>query len=170
MKILGLCGSLRENSTNALLLKAAKKELNSAVWLDFDLSQLPYFEPDQQYSDQIPRSVQELRRFASQADLIFLCTPEYAHGIPGVLKNALEWMFHEGTQKKPVWIVLGSTQGEHTKAQLIEVLSTMDFSVREDQVLLLKGARSWLTTEGSFKETSIQNVFFAFMAAVSKSL
>ena len=95
MKILGLCGSLRRNSSNGALLKAAQLFLSDGDWFDADLAALPYFDPDQQY-DQTPKQVLELRRQATLADAVFIATPEYAHAMPGLLKNTLEWMFCEG--------------------------------------------------------------------------
>jgi chromate reductase, NAD(P)H dehydrogenase (quinone) len=167
MKILGLCGSLRENSSNSLLLKAAQLQLTKCQWMVFDLAKLPYFDPDNQYSDQTPKIVLELRALASSADLIFVCTPEYAHGIPGVLKNAFEWLFHEGTEKKPVYVVIGSAEGENTKAQLIEILSTMDFSISEEQILLVKGARSLVNADGTLKSEAAQSAFANFCKTAS---
>jgi NAD(P)H-dependent FMN reductase len=152
MKILGICGSLRENSTNKTLLHLAKANLSQHEWTEGDLFSLPYFDPDNQYSDQTPKSVLDMRKLAAACDIIFIATPEYAHGLPGVLKNALEWLFHEGTQKKPVYLVIGSGQGEHTKAQLIEILTTMDFQISENQTLMIKSPRSKISTEGKFTD------------------
>ena len=168
MKILGLCGSLRKDSSNALLLQAAESELKTHQWFHFEISKLPYFDPDLQYSEQTPKAVMEVRSFASQADVIFVCTPEYAHGIPGILKNAFEWIFHEGTLKKPVYTVIGSSQGENTKSQLIEILTTMDFSINEQQTLIVKGARSAVDSTGHIAEPILKNTFSKFCHSLSK--
>jgi chromate reductase, NAD(P)H dehydrogenase (quinone) len=162
MKILSICGSLREHSSNSLLLKAAQNELSEHEWTHLDISKLPFFDPDNQYSESIPEIVLKARSLAANADRIFVFTPEYAHGIPGILKNAFEWIFHEGTQKKPVYVVIGSAQGENTLAQLIEVLSTMDFVISKEQTLLVKGARSLVNLDGSLKDEIFKSSFSKF--------
>ncbi len=162
MKILTLCGSLRADSSNALILKLASEEIKEHEWLKFDIARLPYFDPDNQYSNAIPPEVLEVRALAATVDLIFVFTPEYARGIPGILKNAFEWIFHEGTQKKPVYAVIGSGEGENTKEQLIVILTTMDFVISEKQILLLKGLRSLLDKEGRFKSETQKNNFLNF--------
>ncbi len=166
MKILGVCGSLRNSSSNSLLMKAAKNELEEYEWLNFDISLLPYFDPDNQFSEQVPRAVLEIRSLAAQADMIFIFSPEYAHGIPGILKNAFEWIFHEHTQKKPVYVVIGSAEGENAKNQLIEILSTMDFQIDEKQILLVKGARSLVNLDGSFRDQALKNRFSKFCKSI----
>jgi chromate reductase, NAD(P)H dehydrogenase (quinone) len=168
MKILGLCGSLRENSSNSLLLKAAQNELKQHEWLSFDISELPFFDPDNQYTDLTPPIVIQLRSLAAQADIIFVCTPEYAHGVPGVLKNAFEWTFHEGTQRKPVYVAIGSAQGENTQKQMIEILSTMDFKIDEKQTLLIKGARSLLSGDGVLNDGLAKSAFLNFCETISE--
>lgn len=150
-------------------MNAAQNELKEHEWLSFDISQLPYFDPDNQYTDQTPKVVLDIRLLATQADLIFIFTPEYAHGIPGVLKNAFEWIFHEGTHKKSVYAVIGSGQGEHTKQQLIEILSTMDFLIEEKQILLVRGARSSINLDGSFKDDELKTVFFKFCKSIQSN-
>lgn len=162
MKILALCGSLRENSSNALLLKAAQKEIKEYHWINFDISKLPYFDPDNQYTENTPKVVLEVRALAAVADVIFVVTPEYAHGIPGILKNAFEWIFHEGTQKKPVYVVIGSVEGENTQKQLIEILSTMDFSINAKQTLLVKAPRTLFSSDESFKNDEQKKLFLDF--------
>ncbi len=162
MKILGLSGSVRSDSSNARLLILAQTLLEAGEWSRFDITSLPYFDPDHQYSDKTPQSVHSLRALAAEADRIFICTPEYAHAMPGILKNALEWMFHEGTQKKRVACVVGSSQGEHIKDQLLEVLQTMDFEINPEAIFLLKGLRAKLAGDGTFRNEQDTKVFRKF--------
>ena len=147
MKILAICGSIRKESSNWALLKFAESRLSEHEWVFTDLTKLPYFEPEEQFGEHTPQIVMELRESASTADLIFIATPEYAHGIPGILKNALEWLFCEGTMKKQVALIIGSGQGIHVKDQLIEVLSTMDFLIDSNTTLIIKGARHTIGDE-----------------------
>lgn len=101
MEILSLCGSIRNDSSNYALLLAVKKLLpQSTGWVHFDIKRLPFFDPKLQFGDDIPHVVQELRALAHRVDCILISTPEYAHGIPGILKNSLEWLICEETMKK----------------------------------------------------------------------
>lgn len=170
MKILSLCGSLRSNSTNGYILKAAKNVRPNDNWIDFNLADLPYFDPDNQYSEQTPKIVLEFRKLGASADIIFITTPEYAHGMPGILKNALEWLFHEGTMSKPVFVVVGTAQGEHTREQLIEVIKTMDFKMSKASVLLIKGARSKITPAGTFSDLKARDSFEIFCKQMGDSV
>jgi chromate reductase, NAD(P)H dehydrogenase (quinone) len=150
MKIFALCGSLRQNSSNWSLILAAQNFMKDHQWTVFNLADLPYFDPDNQFSDKTPSIVTEMRTLASHADLIFISTPEYAHGIPGILKNGLEWLFFEGTQKKRVAVVIGSSQGEYAQVQLLEIINTMDFNFSENDCLIIKGARKKVDSQGQF--------------------
>ncbi len=145
MRILGICGSLRKDSTNWLLLTEAQKLTPRAQWTFADLSVLPWFRPEDQFSEKVPKVVTELRGLASAADLIVIATPEYAHSMPGILKNGLEWTFCEGTMKKPVKLLIGSGQGEHTRTQLLETLRTMDFLIEDKDAVIFTGLRAGIT-------------------------
>ncbi len=148
MHILGLSGGIRQNSSNAALLRLARGILSRHSWALPDLSALPYFDPDLQYSDATPAAATSLRKTAEAADLIVICTPEYAHGIPGMLKNALEWMFCELTMKKPVAVIIGAAQGQWVKKHLLDVLPTMDFLFGEEDSLIIQGARARISADG----------------------
>jgi chromate reductase len=152
MKIFGICGSIRKDSSNWSLLKALQNDMGNHEWNLMDIAKLPYFEPENQFSENTPHIVKEFREAASAADLIVITTPEYAHGIPGILKNALEWIFCEGTMKKPVTCLIGSGQGEHSRDQLIEVLSTMDFRIGISDTMIVKGLRLNVQIDESIKE------------------
>ena len=164
MKIFGICGSLRKNSSNAQLLKAAQIFLNKHRWSSLYLDELPYFDPDQQFSEKTPELVKEMRKLASGSDLILISTPEYAHGVPGLLKNALEWLFCEGTQRKPAAVIIGSAQGEYVRDQLSEILKTMDFVVDAKSFLIVQGARTKINQEAAFTDLKAQFEFESFLS------
>lgn len=162
MKILGICGSLRKSSSNYSILNAAKKYFSQHKWGEIDLAEFPYFDPDNQFSDFTPDIVIKARKLASESDVIFISTPEYAHGVPGILKNGLEWLFHEGTQRKQVALVIGAAQGEFVQADLIEILRTMDFNINTKNTLIIKGARSKISDVGDFKSKADELEFIQF--------
>jgi chromate reductase len=165
MKILKICGSLREQSSNAAILKAVQILHPFEEWDFFDLFTLPFFQPEFQFEN-TPSIVQKLREKASAADLILVATPEYAHGVPGVLKNGLEWMFCEGTMKKPVAVIIGSTQGESTQTQLLEILATMDFNILPENTFIIQGARSKIDQDGKLLDENLKSDLAGFLSSV----
>jgi chromate reductase, NAD(P)H dehydrogenase (quinone) len=92
MRVLGLSGSLRRDSLNSALLRAAAERLPAgAEWSEFErLREIPPYDADDEVVA-IPDSVRELREAMREADAVLIATPEYNHSIPGVLKNALDW-------------------------------------------------------------------------------
>lgn len=169
MKILGICGSLRKSSSNYSILKAAKKYFSHHDWVEIDLSEFPYFDPDNQFSEATPDIIVKARKLARDSDLIFISTPEYAHGVPGILKNGLEWLFHEGTHQKKVALIIGAAQGESTQENLIEILRTMDFNIDKGNTLIIKGARSKISETGSFKSDLDKVDFESFCSQFFKN-
>jgi chromate reductase, NAD(P)H dehydrogenase (quinone) len=92
MRVLGLSGSLRRDSHNTRLLRAAADELPPGVELEVfeGLGDIPPFSEDHEHDP--PASVQALKDAIADADAILVATPEYNHSIPGHLKNALDWV------------------------------------------------------------------------------
>jgi len=90
VKILGIAGSIRQQSYNRAALRAAAELLPQDTQLDvFDLAGLPGFSEDQEKNP--PAQVVELKQRIRAADAILIATPEYNYSIPGVLKNAIDW-------------------------------------------------------------------------------
>lgn len=91
LTILGIAGSLRAGSFNRALLDTAGDLLPDDVSLDiFDLAPLPMFNADVE-AEGDPPAVTDLKERIGAADGVLIATPEYMHGVPGVLKNALDW-------------------------------------------------------------------------------
>jgi len=92
MKVLGICGSLRKGSYNAMALRAAQKLVPQGMTLDIaDISQIPLYNDDVRLAGE-PAAVAALKAQIRAADAVLLATPEYNFSIPGVLKNTLDWM------------------------------------------------------------------------------
>jgi chromate reductase len=90
-RLLGICGALRAASTNRLLLGEAMRLYGPATWQTADL-RLPLFDEDLEIAEGIPPAVQHLADQVAAADAVFIATPEYNKALPGVLKNALDWV------------------------------------------------------------------------------
>lgn len=127
MRILALCGSLRAQSSNRSLLEGAAALVPERTVMEIyeGLAGLPHFNPDIE-DDNAPSSVAAFRAALNAADGIVISTPEYAHGVPGALKNALDWVV--GTSElvdKPVALFNASPRSTFAVASLSETLTVM---------------------------------------------
>lgn len=93
MQILGLPGSLRERSYNAALLRAAVELAPKSCRIEIgSLRGIPLYDGDLEARDGIPPAVTALKDRLAASDALLLATPEYNNSVPGVLKNAIDWM------------------------------------------------------------------------------
>ncbi|MEW9503024.1 NADPH-dependent FMN reductase [Jeotgalibacillus marinus] len=144
MKVLGFAGSLRKESySRSLLREAIKLSPNEMEITEFDLNDIPMFNEDVEKQGD-PTIVNEFKDAIRNSDALLIVTPEYNSGIPGVLKNALDWASRGGKDapllKKPV-AIMGSTPGRagtaQAQSQLRQTLSsTRSFVMVEPQVLI----------------------------------
>jgi NAD(P)H-dependent FMN reductase len=132
VQLLAVSGSLRAASSNSALLRAAELLSPEGVSIKhyLDVGQLPHFDPD--LADEPPQIVAELRAMVGKADGILISCPEYARGIPGSFKNALDWLVasHEFPDK-PVALFNASPRASHAQAALRLVLETKSAVVVE---------------------------------------
>jgi chromate reductase len=93
MRVLGISGSLRRDSYNSALLRAAAERLPGGVdFVSFDrLAEIPAYDADLEEGAETPAAVEDLRAAMRAADAVLIATPEYNSSIPGALKNALDW-------------------------------------------------------------------------------
>ncbi len=127
LRILALCGSLRAASSNKSLLQAAQRLAPDNIDIQFydGLAGLPHFNPDLD-GDAPAASVLDLRRQVGWADGLLVSTPEYARGVPGSLKNALDWLVSSSEfPDKPVALFNASQRSTHAPESLRITLQTM---------------------------------------------
>jgi len=134
MKIIAICGSLRAHSSNRALLQAAVKLAPEGMEVTIyeGLAGLPHFNPDDDEEGTTPPpAVTELRSLLAAADGILISSPEYAHGVPGSLKNALDWLVSDGALvDKPIALISASpVGGQFAQSSLVETLTTMNWRV-----------------------------------------
>jgi chromate reductase, NAD(P)H dehydrogenase (quinone) len=127
VKLLALSGSLRAASTNTATLEAlsALAPADIEILLYRDLGALPLFNPD---DDEIapPQSVAALRALVGSAAGLIIAAPEYAHGVPGAFKNALDWLVaSDSFPGKPVAMINTAPRSFHAQSALRETLATM---------------------------------------------
>ena len=129
LRILAISGSLRRASTNTAALEALARLAPEGVKVLVygDLAKLPPFNPDDDMEDKAkPEPIETLRALVDASDALVIAAPEYAHGLPGALKNAFDWLVASETfAGKPTALINTSPRAFHAQASLREILSTM---------------------------------------------
>lgn len=159
MKILAISGSLRDVSSNRLLLEALGN--NAPMTWKFSIFQgmgsLPIFNPDLE-GDLTPESVRDFCRGVDEADAIIISCPEYVRAIPGGLKNAIDWLVsRDEIIAKPVALVHASHRGDDMLASLRMVLATVTDRFAEN-IFLRIPLNSVLREDAENELTNQQNV------------
>ncbi|MBS0379177.1 MAG: NAD(P)H-dependent oxidoreductase [Proteobacteria bacterium] len=130
MNVLALCGSLRAASLNAMLLRACARLAQPGIGITiFDgMGRLPLFNPD--LDEHPPEPVGELRTAVEGSRALLIASPEYAHGVSGTIKNALDWLVSfPPFVGLPVAVLNASPRARHAREALIETLATMSATV-----------------------------------------
>jgi chromate reductase len=131
IRLLTICGSLRAKASNAALLDALAYVVPAGIdVVRYDgLADLPPFNPDHDV-EPAPPSVSALRAAIAGADALVISSPEYAHGVPGALKNALDWLV-SGIEiyRKPVALLNPSPLSLFAHPQLVETLRVMNVTL-----------------------------------------
>jgi chromate reductase len=140
VRIVGICGSLRRASLNRCALRAAAALLPPDTTLEVaEIAHIPAYNEDVREHG-IPASVRSLADQVGLADAVLIVTPEYNYSIPGVLKNALDWVCkteHQPFQHKPVAIMgaspelSGTSLAQHHLRQILVCLNARVMSERE---------------------------------------
>lgn len=152
--ILAISGSLRAGSSNhAILRYLGGLAPGNVDYIIYDgLSQLPHFDPGLD-NDDPPEPVSALRKLLAEADGVVICTPEYAYGVPGSLKNALDWTVSSGSLvDKPLALITASTGGQNAHAALLLILGALSANVLENATLLISFIRSKMDGEGNITD------------------
>jgi chromate reductase len=153
IQILAISGSLRKSSTNTKLLQLTAALAPSYINITYyeGLNDLPHFNPEIDL-DQAFASVENLRSLLKAANGVLICTPEYAKGVPGVLKNALDWIVSSGEfMNKPVSVISASPTpwgGEYAHASLLLTLTMMDAKIVKGGTLIIPFIGMKLSKEG----------------------
>lgn len=146
VRLLAISGSLREASSNSVLLRAAETlcPKGLAIAHYHGVGELPHFNPD--FTESPPDAIMALRFSIAQADGVLISCPEYARGIPGSFKNMLDWLVSsEEFPGKPVALFNASPRASHAQAALRLVLETMSACIVEEASISV----NLLSTESS---------------------
>ncbi|KGP78588.1 MULTISPECIES: NADPH-dependent FMN reductase [unclassified Paenibacillus] len=162
LNILAISGSLRNQSSNTLLMhamiKLAPPNLKFEVYKG--LNDLPHFNPDLDVEEG-PVSVQNWRAQLRHSDGVLICTPEYGNGVPGALKNALDWIVSSGEWlNKPTIAIAASPSpmgGDKAHASLLLTLNMINAQILHDASLTIPHITLKMNKQGIIIDSETQH-------------
>ena len=172
MRLLAISGSLRAVSSNTAALQAAARLAPAGVEVVLynGLGDLPLFNPDLDTETPLP-VVANLRREIERCDGVLICSPEYAHGIAGAMKNLLDWLVSSlEFAEKPVALINASPRAVHSQAQLREILTTMSARLIEDASIELPLQGRGLDAAGIVADTGLSAALREAIAAFASAI
>jgi chromate reductase, NAD(P)H dehydrogenase (quinone) len=171
LKILAISGSLRQVSSNTALLKAAiaLSPPNIKIKLYNGLNSLPHFNPDLESTE--PPAVKDLHAQIKWADGLLISSPEYAHGVPGVLKNALDWLVSgEEFVGKAIALINASPRATHAQAALTEIITTMSGQIVPEASITLALLGKNLDAAGIIADPALSGNLQTAIIALAKAI
>jgi len=173
IRLLAISGSLRAVSSNTMLLRAAVALAPQGVEVHLytGLGELPHFNPDLDGAE--PQGVKDFGAQVGAADGIIISTPEYAHGVPGVLKNALDWLVGGfDFINKPVAFFNASLRSTYALASLTEIVTIMSGRIVSEASISVSLRELQLDEAGISAHaeiaSTIQQALTAFAEAIVK--
>ena len=175
MNILAISGSLRAGASNTALLEAAIRVAPDGMSVRRypSIAALPHFNPDDESPEdgELPAAVAELRMLVGQADALLLSTPEYAHGLPGAFKNALDWLVGSiEFPGKAVAVISPSDRSTHARAQLREILTTMSARLIEPAWAVVQLPSRDMDAAAIVADDALSAVLRSVLAEIAKAL
>lgn len=173
-RILAICGSLRQASSNLALLQAARRlaPIDVEVVLAAPLDRLPHFNPDLDV-EPAPAAVALWRHEVAVAHAVLICSPEYAFSIPGTLKNALDWLVSSGElYEKPLALITASPNhggAARAQAHLIDTLKAQQVAFVEAAHVSVPFVRQRLDPLGNLIDDEVSRALEASVQALASS-
>ena len=168
VRILAISGSLRGASSNGALIGAAARLAVDAVEVSIycGLAELPPFNPDLD-GDNPPEAVTRFRARLQACDAVLISSPEYAHGVSGVLKNALDWVLSGELIDKSIALVNASRRGTHAWASLAETLTVMSARVIVDASITIPLDGKGLDANGIARDAELSSALKSAIDALA---
>ena len=175
MKIIGLAGSLRQGSLNRALLRAAQAEAPDGMEIEiFDLAEVPLYNGDVE-GEGDPEPVARMKQAIRGADGVLFVTPEYNHGVPAVMKNAVDWASRPRREAalggKPVAImgaspgITGTARGQSQLRQAFEF--TNSYCMPQPELLVFKASEKF-DAHGRLTDEATREYLRRFLAAFAE--
>jgi chromate reductase len=173
MRLLAISGSLRAASSNTAVLQAMAALAPAGVTVELydGLGALPHFNPDLDADP--PAPVLDLRARIGACDGLILCSPEYAHGVAGTMKNALDWLVPSlEFPEKPVALINASPRATHAIAHMRETLATMSARIIDEASIAVPLQGRGLDAAGIVADSQLcamlRTALAAFVAAIGE--
>jgi chromate reductase len=173
MTIIGIAGSLRKGSYNASLLRAAAQSVSEGTTLEIaSIREIPLYDGDVEEASGVPAYVQQLKDRVAAADGLLLVTPEYNNSIPGVFKNAIDWLSRPGKDIKRVFgdrpvALMGATPGQGgtllAQSAWLPVLRTLQTRPWFGGRLVVSNAAKVFDDKGALIDEQIRTQLKTFM-------
>ena len=171
MRLLAVSGSLRAVSINSALLRAAARLAPAGIEVRWcpGRGELPLFNPDLEGDP--PAAVQQFRAHVAQANALLIASPEYAHGMTGTIKNALDWLVSfEPFAHKQVAVLNASPRAHHADAALREVLTTMAADIVQAASVSISLVGAKLDEEGMVSTPAVAASIQAALQALADAV
>ena len=169
MKVLIIPGSLREDSSSFHIIKAIQSSLPSSVESAIykGIGTLPHFNDSVSPSPEVVQFREQIKTSAG----VIIVTPEYAFGIPGSLKNALDWTVGSADfMDKPVALITASSQGQKGHAAMLLVLQAISANVVDDASMVISFIRAKLDEHGAVKDRETKEALTKAMNVFAKHI
>jgi NAD(P)H-dependent FMN reductase len=176
--IVGISGSLRRGSFNTALLRAAATRMPAGSALDVrTLHGIPLYDADLEAAGQFPEAVTALKQAIIAADGVLLVTPEYNNGMPGVFKNAIDWLSRPPAESGKVFgnrpfAVIGASPGGFgtilSQAAWLPVLRTLKTRTWFGGRLMVSRANDVFDESGALKDAAVGEQLQAFLAGFAR--
>jgi chromate reductase len=150
-KIMAMIGSLSSRSANRTVVEHIANISSGKLTIEvYDgIRNLPPFNPDLE-TETPPAEVAELRRTIREADGVLISTPEYVFGVPGALKNALDWTVSTTDfREKSTAVIVASLSGEKAFESLLLTLKTIEARIDEGCSLLIQNVKAKMGSDGT---------------------
>jgi chromate reductase len=164
--ILGISGSLRRNSYNTALLRAAAQLMPDDTRLQIETIQgIPLYDGDLEATGGIPQPVTELKEAIAAADGLLLATPEYNNSIPGVFKNAIDWLSRPPADIQRIFggklvALIGASPGNFgtvlSQNAWLPVLRTLGAELWSEGRILVPRAQGVFDEAGTLTDTAVK--------------
>jgi chromate reductase, NAD(P)H dehydrogenase (quinone) len=176
--IVGISGSLRKGSYNAALLRAAAEAAPEGTRVEIGtIRDIPLYDGDAEVQSGIPAAVRDLKDRIAAADGLLLVTPEYNNSIPGVFKNAIDWLTRPPADAPRVFgdravALMGATPGRGgtllAQTAWLPVLRTLGMRPWFGPRLLVSGANHAFDGEGQLVDEELHSALRSFMAGFAE--
>ncbi|MCK9410333.1 MAG: NADPH-dependent FMN reductase [Bacteriovoracaceae bacterium] len=174
-KIIAISGSTRKYSTQLNYINAIAELAKNIFTINIfgGLSEIPHFNPDID-DENPPQQVVEFRRQLSEADGVLICTPEYAMGVPGTLKNAIDWTVSSCEfNHKPTVLITASSLGQKGHISLMETLKIIEAKITDETQLVISFAKIKVSKDYKITDETtlneVKKVIKAFDTILSNS-